>query len=104
MELWVRWAKIAHIDILIKKGKIYGSFFYYQINNLAKEFVAGIRLHLRRWCKDFNKQLKKHCTNEKPCPPQENKTYWYLTPLYFQRDGERQWSSFWILLYIKHNN
>jgi hypothetical protein len=47
---------------------------FVQINNLAKEVVAQVR-HLRRYCKDFNKQLKKHCTNERPCPPQENKTY-----------------------------
>jgi hypothetical protein len=61
---------------------------------LVKEVVAQVRLHLKRCCKDFNKQLKKHYTNEKPCPPQENKTYCYPTTLYCQRDGERQQSGF----------
>jgi hypothetical protein len=67
--------KKAHGGMLINGGKIYGSFFCYQIKYIFKEVNARISFRSFSHQKDFNKKLRKHYTYEEPYPPQEYKTY-----------------------------
>jgi hypothetical protein len=67
--------KKVYGGMLINGGKLYGSFFCYQIKYIFKEAIEQVCFRSLGHHKDSNKKPREHYTYEEPYPPREYKTY-----------------------------